>query len=79
MLNNIVQIENNPDLVRDIESKAVLSVDVSGLTRYRETRRRTLMSKQEMAETKSRLEQIEQEMASLKRIVNELSTLRSRI
>jgi hypothetical protein len=77
MLNNIVQIENNPDLVRDIESKAVLSVDVSGLSRYKEARRRTLMSKQEMMETKIRLEQIEQEMTSLKRIVNELSVLRN--
>ena len=72
-----VQIQNNPDLVRDIHSKAVLSVDVAGLTRYKETHRRAVMTKQEMAETKFRLEQIEQEMTSLKRIVSELSVLRN--
>lgn len=75
---NTVQIDNNPDLVRDMNSKAVVSTDAVGLGRYKEQRRKTLAQKQEHQETKKRLETIETEMASLKRIVSELSVLRSR-
>lgn len=78
MLNTVVQIENNPDLVRDMGSKAIISTDINGLNRYKETRRRALALKQEHQETKTRLETIETEMVNLKRIVSELSTLRSR-
>lgn len=75
---NTVQIDNNPDLVRDMNSKAVVSTDAVGLGRYKEQRRKNLAQKQEHQETKKRLETIETEMASLKRIVSELSVLRSR-
>jgi len=75
---NTVQIDNNPDLVRDMNSKAVVSTDTVGLGRYKEQRRKMLAQKQEHQETKQRLETIETEMASLKRIVSELSVLRSR-
>lgn len=79
MLNtNTVQIENNPELVRDMNSKAVVSTDVVGLNRYNEQRRKLLLQKQEFQETKQRLATIETEMANLKRIVGELSVLRSR-
>lgn len=77
-LNNVVPIENTTDLVRDLESKAVLSTDVAGLQRYKDTRRRTLTANRELQETKSRLEAIEGDMRTLKRIVGELTTLRSR-
>ena len=75
---NTVQIDNNPDLVRDMGSKAVVSTDVHGLLRYKEQRRRTVSQRNEFIETKKRLESIESEMASLKRIVSELSTLRNK-
>lgn len=75
---NTVQIDNNPDLVRDLNSKAVVSVDINGLNRYKETRKRTLMTKQEMAETKFKLQQIEKEVGDLKRIVGELYILRNK-
>lgn len=75
---NTVQIDNNPDLVRDMNSKAVISTDVTGLHRYNEQRRKALSQKQEFQETKQRLATIETEMANLKRIVGELSVLRSR-
>jgi len=78
MLNNTVPIENNPELVRDMNSKAVISTDVVGLGRYNEQRRKALLQKQEYQETKLRLASIETEMANLKRIVSELSVLRSR-
>jgi hypothetical protein len=74
---NKVKIENT-ELIRDMDTQAVLSTDVAGLRSYQEQRRRVLGQRKEMQETKLRLESIEQEMASLKRIVGELSTLRSR-
>lgn len=76
---NTVQIDNNPDLVRDLNSKAVVSVDIGGLNRYKETRKRTLMTKQEMVETKMKLQEIENEVSDLKKIVGELYALRSRV
>lgn len=75
---NTVQIDNNPDLVRDLRSKAVVSVDTAGLGRYKEQRRKALMQKQEFQDTKQRLESIEREMVNLKKIIGELSVLRSR-
>ena len=75
---NTIQIENNTDLVRDMHSKAVISTDAVGLGRYTEQRKKTLAQKQEYQETKQRLESIEVEMATLKKIVSELSVLRSR-
>lgn len=75
---NTVQIDNNPDLVRDMGSKAVVSTDINGLLRYKEQRRKTVAQRNEILETKRRLETMETEMASLKRIVSELSTLRNK-
>jgi hypothetical protein len=75
---NIVQIENSTDLVRDMNSKAILSTDAVGLGRYRAQRKKALDQKKEHLETKQRLETIEAEMQSLKRIVSELSVLRSK-
>jgi K+/H+ antiporter YhaU regulatory subunit KhtT len=74
---NSVQIENT-DFVRDMKTHAVLNTDVAGLQRYKEQRKRTLSQKQEFQETKQRLESIETEMATLKKIVSELSVLKSR-
>ena len=75
---NTVQIENSPDLVRDMGSKAVISTDVAGLQKYQAQRRRMVGQQKDLLETKQRLESIEQEMVTLKRIVGELSVLRSR-
>jgi hypothetical protein len=74
---NTVKIENT-ELVRDMETQAVLSTDVSGLRTYQEQRRKILAQRKEFHETKQRLETIEREMATLKKIVGELSVLRSR-
>ena len=76
-LNNIVPIENT-DLIRDMNTQAVLSTDVAGLQRYKESRRRTIAASKELQETKRRLEVIEVDMRTLKKIVGELTTLRSR-
>lgn len=76
-LNNIVPIENT-DLVRDMNSKAVLSTDVAGLQRYKESRRKSIAAVKDLQETKKRLELIETDMRTLKKLVGEITTLRSR-
>lgn len=74
---NTLKIENT-EFVRDMSSQAVVSTDIAGLGRYKEARRKSLVQRQEFQETKKRLETIEGEMLTLKRIVSELSVLRSR-
>lgn len=74
---NTINIQNT-DLVRDMDTRAVLSTDTNGLNRYKEQRKRLLTQRQESQETKRRLQEIESEMAVLKQIVSELSVLRSR-
>lgn len=74
---NTVKIQNT-ELVRDMDTQAVLSTDVGGLQAYQAQRRRILAQRKEAQDTKQRLESIEREMATLKKIVGELSVLRSR-
>jgi len=77
-INTVVPIDNNPDLVRDMGSKAVVSKDVTGLLRYKEHRRRSVLQRDEFTETKKRLACIENEMTRLKQIISELGVLRNR-
>lgn len=72
-----VKIENT-EFIRDMGTRAVLNTDASGLSRYKETRRKALQSRKETQETQRRLQQIEMEMATLRQIIGELSTLRNK-
>ena len=74
---NTVKIENT-EMVRDLETKAVLNTDREGLIRYKEQRKRNVALKQDSLETKKRLETIEGEMAALKQIIRELAVMRSK-
>ena len=74
---NSVKIENT-ELVRDMNSKAVVSTDVSGLSRYREQRKRNANAKRDSLETKQRLQIIEGEMLKLKEIISEIAVMRSK-
>jgi len=75
---NTVQIENNSDLVRDMNSKAIISTDAIGLGRYKEQRRKVLEQRHESQETKKRLQMIEGELSSLKQTIRELVGMRSK-
>lgn len=72
---NTVPIQNT-DLVRDMRTNAVLSTDADGLRKYRENRRRMLATKKETEETKIRLSTLEMEMAKLREIISDLSTMK---
>jgi histidinol phosphatase-like PHP family hydrolase len=68
---NTVKIENT-EFVRDMNSKAVINTDANGLARYKEIRKKTIMAKQDNADTKRRLAQVEKDMAALRTLVGEL-------
>lgn len=72
-----VQIQNT-ELVRDMKTNAVLNTDVEGLRRYRLNRQRILASKKTEHDTKERLSFLEQEMASLKQIISEITSLKGK-
>jgi hypothetical protein len=55
-----------------MSNKAVLNTDRAGLSRYKEGRRKAIQAKRDSLETKTRLDSIEQEMQSLKKIISEL-------
>jgi len=68
---DVVQIQNT-EFIRDMSNKAVLNTDRAGLSRYKEGRRKAIQAKRDSLETKTRLDSIEQEMQSLKKIISEL-------
>jgi hypothetical protein len=70
----LVPIENT-NLVRDMSTKAVLNSDVEGQSRYRSLYNRRLQEIKENVDTKKRLQDIESELASIKLLMTELSTL----
>ena len=73
-----VQIAQNPKLVRDLNSKAILNTDRKGLEDYRMRLEIAKREQKEQLETKNRLEKIEQEMSDIKILLKELVTLRSK-
>lgn len=70
----LVPIENT-NLVRDMSTKAVLNTDVEGQSRYRSLYARRAQEIKESVDTKKRLQDIESELASIKLLMAELSTL----
>lgn len=68
----LVPIENT-NLVRDMATQAVLNTDVEGQSRYRSLHKKRAAEIKESAETKQRLQEIEQELATIKKLMSELS------
>lgn len=75
---NIVPVESNPDLVRDMKSHAVLNVDQTGLRKYKDTRKKLLTQKKEHEDTKARLLNLEVEMTQLRSIINDLAHMKGK-
>lgn len=75
---NIVKVDVDSTLVRDMKTSAVLSTDVSGLRKYKENRRRALNARQEHQDTKVRLSNLETEMQNLRKIISDLSTIKGK-
>jgi hypothetical protein len=63
-MKNYVKIENSPDLVKDTNSGAVLNTNVQALEAYRKRR-----------EKNSKIDNLEDEINTIKQTVNELKSL----
>ena len=71
------KVKDHDNLVRDMNSKAVLNTDKLGLQDYLQKR---VMAKKELlekTETKQRLAKIEEEMSEIKNLLREIATTRS--
>jgi uncharacterized protein YlxW (UPF0749 family) len=75
---NIVKVDTDSTLVRDMKTSAVLSTDVSGLRKYKENRKRALDARKEHQDTKARLSSLEAEMQNLRKIISDLSTIKGK-
>lgn len=73
----IAKVVDNPSLVRDMETNAVLNVNQKELIEFNLKRKKILEEKVEKEETKTRLAKIEQEMSDIKQLLKEIAQLRS--
>ena len=67
------KVREHENLVRDMNSKAVLNTDRIGLQDYLQKRELAKRELSEKAETKQRLAKIEEEMAEIKFLLREIA------
>jgi hypothetical protein len=72
----LVRIKDNPALVRDIHSKALLNTDRAALDDYMVKQKLALKQKVEQEETKMRLENLEKNMSEIKSLLSEIASMR---
>jgi DNA-binding ferritin-like protein len=65
-----IKVENEPNLIRDTHSKAIINVDPSGYNRY-------LLQKQKIKNEKEKIEKLEQNVSSLKQDISEIRNILS--
>jgi glutamine synthetase len=70
-----IQIKDTK-LVRDIHSKAILNTDKAGLQEYYVKKEIAKKQQHEQFETKQKLQKLEQEMAEIKTLLQEIASLR---
>lgn len=71
------KVVDNPSLVRDMESSAILNTNQKEVIDFNLKRKKILEEKFEKEETKVRLAKIEQEMSDIKQLLKEIAQLRS--
>jgi hypothetical protein len=70
-----VQIKDTR-FIRDIHSKAVLNTDRTGLDEYIMKKELARKSQQEQSETRQKLTQLENDMAEIKKMLQDIAELR---
>lgn len=70
------KVKDHNNLVRDIQSKAVLNTDRAGLQDYLQKREIAKKEQAEKSETKIRLAKIEEEMSEIKELLREIAAMR---
>ena len=71
------KVQDHENLIRDMQSKAVLNTDKAGLNSYLQQRELAKKELSEKAETKQRLAKIEEEMSEIKYLLREIAASRS--
>jgi hypothetical protein len=74
----LVQIKDHKNLVRDTNSKAVLSNDRQGLEEYLLKREIAKKQRCEQEETKMRIAKLEENMEEIKSLLRDIAQLRGR-
>jgi hypothetical protein len=70
-----VKVENSP-FVRDIHSKALLNTDARGRDEYLMKRELAKKQQAEQAETKQKIEKLEEDVTEIKTLLRELVQMR---
>jgi t-SNARE complex subunit (syntaxin) len=71
------KVQDHDNLIRDMQSKAVLNTDKAGLQDYLHKREQAKKELTEKVETKQRLAKIEEEMFEIKNLLREIAASRS--
>lgn len=74
---SFAKIKDNPEFVRDMSTNAVVRLDTRELKDFNERRKKILEEKKEKEETKTRLSKIEEDMQEIKKLLKEISQIRS--
>jgi len=72
------KVKEHDNLIRDMNSKAVLNTDKEGLQDYLRKREVAKKQQEEQTETKSRLTKIEQDMSEIKNLLQNIANSRFR-
>lgn len=75
-MSSYVKIKDQ-NLVRDVDSKAVLNIDKSGLQEYLMKKEIAKKQSQEQRELKMRLIQVEEDMNIIKNLLQEIISMRN--
>ena len=67
------KVQDHDNLIRDMQSKAVLNTDKAGLQDYLQKREQAKKELSDKVETKQRLAKIEEEMAEIKYLLREIA------
>ena len=70
----LVQIKDDPKLIRDVTNRAILNTDREGLERYKAQRLLAKKRLDEQEEMKQKVNKLEQDMSEIKDLLQQLVT-----
>jgi hypothetical protein len=70
------KVKEHENLIRDMNSKAILNIDKEGLQDYLRKREIAKKQQEEQIETKNRLAKIEQDMSEIKTLLHNIANSR---
>jgi t-SNARE complex subunit (syntaxin) len=71
------KVKDHDNLIRDMNSKAILNTDKLGLQDYMQKREQAKKEIFEKIETKQRLAKIEEEMSEIKTLLQDIANMRN--